>query len=204
MTSLCPQVRTSEAALTIPPPPGRKNTRLKTLIEMDYLSLETITFGFENIPTSEFAAARRKVANESVLSPIHADLKAVAMWFLRQQGYSETTLESRYPHGIRRADVASVPPDFYIEVGQVADPSRIHHMLGMDVIMNGSYISSVLRRYPPDADPTDEIAGIISIPFPVEDPTDRAWDSDEIEIHTFSRGKKSPSTPNRRHSWWRE
>lgn len=204
MTSLCPQVRTPEAALTIPPPPGRKNTRLKTLIEMDYLSLETITFGFENIPTSEFAAARRKVANESVLSPIHADLKAVAMWFLRQHGYREVAFEPRYPHGIRRADVASVPADYFIEVGHVADPSRIHHMLGIDVVIHGSSISSVLRRYPSDADPTEEIEGIVSIPFPVDDPTARAWDSDELEIHIFSRGEKRPSTPNRWHLWWKE
>ena len=75
-------------------------------------------------------------------------------------------------------------------------------MLGMDVIMDGSYISSVLRRYPSDDDPTDQIEGIVSIPFPVEDPTARAWDSDELEIHTFSRGKKRPSTPNRWHPWW--
>jgi hypothetical protein len=77
-------------------------------------------------------------------------------------------------------------------------------MLGMDVMMCGSSISSVLRRYPSDADPTDEVQGIVSIPFPVGDPAARAWDSDELQIHTFSRGKKQPSTPNRRHPWWYE
>lgn len=188
----------------IPPPPGSKSNRLKTLIEMGYLSLETVTFEFETIPTGEFARARRAVANASILSPLHADLKAVATWFLRQQGYSSVTFEPHYPHGIRRADVASVPPDYYIEVGQVADPSRIYHMLGMDVVMRGSSVSSVLQRYPSDDDPTAETKGIVSIPFPVDDPTARAWDSDKLEIHTFSRGRRQASTSNRRHQWWYE
>lgn len=171
---------------------------------MGYLSLETVTFEFEDIPTSEFASARRAVADASVLTPLHADLKAVATWFLRRQGYSDVRFEPRYPHGRRRADVASVPSDFFVEVGQVADLSRVYQMLGMDVIMQGSYISSVLRRYPSDDDPTDQIEGIVSIPFPVDDPTARAWDSDELRIHTFSRGEKRPSAPNRWHSWWKE
>jgi hypothetical protein len=172
---------------------------------MGCLSLETVSFEFEQIPTSRFARARREVAKASVLSPLHADLKAVAVWFLRQKGYSGVEFEPNYPHGIRRADVASVPANYFVEVGHIADPSRIYHMLGMDVVMRGSSISSVLRRYPSDADPTDEIKGIVSIPFPVEDDqTARAWDSDELEIHTFSRGEKRPSTPNRRHPWWRE
>ena len=70
MTSLCPQVRTPEAALTIPPPPGRKNTRLKTLIEMDYLSLETITkleaaLGISLIQVPEFKSkAKTQVTTE--------------------------------------------------------------------------------------------------------------------------------------------
>lgn len=204
MSSLQSQVRNADAALTIPPPPGSKSTRLKTLIEMNYLSLETVTFEFEDISTSEFARVRREVANTDVLTPMHADLKAVATWFLRRQGYSEVKFEPRYPHGIRRADVASVPSDFFVEVGHVEDLSRVYHMLGMDVVMEGSYISSVLRRYPSDNDPTDQIEGIVSIPFPVDDPTARAWDSDKLEIHTFSRGKKRASTPNRWHPWWRE
>jgi hypothetical protein len=190
--------------LSIPPPPGSKNNRLKTLIERGYLSLETVSFEFENIPTSEFASARRAVANASVLTPLHADLKAVATWFLRRRGYSDVKFEPRYPHGIRRADVASISSDFFIEVGQVADLSRVYQMLGMDVVMRGSHVSSVLRRYPPDDDPTDQIEGIVSIPFPVDDPAARAWESDEIEIHTFSRGRRRPSTPNRLHPWWGE
>ena len=204
MSNLRPRVREAEAALTIPPPPGSKSSRLKTLIEMGYLSLESVTFDFERIPTSKFARARREVANAEVLTPLHADLKAVATWFLRRLGYSKVQFEPDYPHGIRRADVASVPADYFVEVGQVADLSRIYHMLGMDVVMRGSSISSVLRRYPPDADPTDGIQGIVSIPFPVDDPTARAWESDELEIHTFSRGGRRPSTPNRRHPWWYE
>jgi hypothetical protein len=204
MSNLRPQIRNPEAALTIPPPPSSKNHRLKTLVEMGYVSLETITFEFEQIPTSKFARARRKVANADVLSPMHADLKAVATWFLRRRGYSDVQFEPRYPHGTRRADVASVPADYFVEVGHVADLSRIYHMLGMDVIMRGSSISSVLKRYPSDVDPTDGIQGIISIPFPVDDPAARAWDSDELEVHIFTRGKKQPSTSNRRHPWWRE
>ena len=204
MSSLRPQVRTPEAALTIPPPPGRKNTRLKRLIEMEYLSLESITVDFEQISTSKFASARRKVATADVLTPLHADLKAVGTWFLHQQGYSQVEFEPRYPHGMRRADVASVPSDFFVEVGQVEDVSRIYHMLGMDVVMEGSYISSVLKRYPSDDDPTYQIEGIISIPFPVDNPAARTWDSDELAIHTFFRGKKRPSTPNRWHPWWGE
>ena len=171
---------------------------------MGYLSLESVTFDFERIPTSKFARARREVANADVLSPLHADLKAVGTWFLHRRGYSEVEFEPRYPHGIRRADVASVPSDFFVEVGQVEDLSRVYHMLGLDVVMEGSYISSVLRRYPSDNDPTGQIEGVISIPFPVNDPTARAWDSDELAIHTFSRGKKRPSTPNRWHPWWGE
>lgn len=189
--------------MTIPPPPGHDNTRLKQLLEMSYLSLETISFEFGQIPTGEFAAARRQVAGAGVLTPLHADVKAVATWFLRKQGYSRVEFEPCYPHGIRRADVASVPADYYIEVGHVADSSRIYHMLGMDVVMRGSSVSSVLRRYPSDADPTDGIQGIVSIPFPANDPTARAWESRELEIHIFSRGDKKVSTPNRRHPWWR-
>ena len=204
MSSLQSRVRTPEAALNIPPPPGSYNRRLKQLMEMDYLSLETISLQFEQIPTGEFAKARREVAGAGVLTPLHADLKAVATWFLQKRGYSRVQFEPNYPHGIRRADVASVPADYYVEVGQVADPSRIYHMLGMDVVMRGSSISSVLKRYPSDTDPTDGIQGIVSIPFPVDDPAARAWESDEIQIHTFSRGEKRPSTPNRRHPWWRE
>jgi hypothetical protein len=177
---------------------------LKTLIERGYISLKSVTFEFEQIPTSDFARARRGVANAEVLTALHADLKAIATWFLRRQGYSEVTYEPHYPQGIRRADVASVPADYFVEVGHVADPSRVYHMLGMDVVMTGSSISSVLKRYPSDADPTDGILGIVSIPFPVEDPTARAWESDEIEIHIFSRGGRQPSTPNRRHPWWSE
>ena len=204
MSNLQPEVQSPEVALTVPPPRGSKSNRLKELIEMGYLSLETITFEFEEIPTSEFASARRAVAKANVLTPLHADLKAVATWFLRRRGYSHVRFEPHYPHGIRRADVASVSPDYFIEVGHVSDLSRIYQMLGMDVIMLGSSISSVLRRYPPDDDPTSSIKGIISIPFPVNAPTARAWDSNELEIHTFSRGEKRPSTPNRWHPWWGE
>jgi hypothetical protein len=190
--------------LTIPPPPGHDNARLKQLMEMGYLSMESVTFDFEQIPTSKFARARRKVANAEVLTPLHADLKAVATWFLRQSGYSDVRFEPQYPHGVRRADVASVPAEYFVEVGHVADTSRIYHMLGMDVVMRGSSISSVLKRYPTDSDPTDGIQGIVSVPYPVDDPAARAWESDELRIHIFSRGRKRPSTPNRRHPWWYE
>lgn len=203
MSSIQLQVRAPEAALTIPPPPGHDNARLKQLLEMDYLSLETVTLDSEQIPTKEFARARREVANAGVINPLHADMKAVATWFLLKRGYRRVQFEPKYPHGKRRADVASVPAHYFIEVGHVSDSSRIYHMLGMDVVMRGSRISSVLRRYPSDSDPTDEIQGIVSIPFPSDDPTTRAWECDELQIHIFSRGENQVSTPNRRHPWWR-
>ena len=202
MTSLQPEPREAGAALTTPPPGRHENGRLVALIERGYLSLETISFESETIRTSEFATARRAVANANVLSPIHADMKAVATWFLKQKGYDQVILEPRYPHGIRRADVASVPPDYFIEVGQVTDLSRIYHMLGLDIIVRGSGISSVLRRFPVENDPTALIKGIVSIPFPVDNSEARAWTSDQIEIHIFTRGEKRPSSPNRRHPWW--
>jgi hypothetical protein len=171
---------------------------------MGYLSLVTVTIELEQIPTSAFARARREVARADTLTPLHADLKAVATWFLHQQGYSEVTYEPYYPHGMRRADVASVPADYYVEVGHVADPSRVYHMLGIDVVMRGNRISSVLKRYPSDTDPTAEIQGIVSVPYPVDDPTAREWNRDELDVHTFSRGRRQASTPNRRHQWWCE
>lgn len=204
MSNLRPQVRSPEAALTIPPPPGSKSRRLKTLIEMGYLSLETVSFEFEQISTSKFARARREVANADVLTPLHADLKAIATWFLRRRGYATVSYEPRYPHGQRKADVASVPPAYFVEVGQITDKSRIYEMLGIDVVMDGSRVSSVLRRYPLDNDPTETIEGIVSIPYPVDDEYARAWDNDVVEIHIFSRGQKRATTPNRWHPWWSE
>lgn len=204
MSSLNPETREASAALRIPPPGRHESARLETLIEQGYLSLETIVFDTEVIRTREFARARRSVANATVLTPLHADLKAIATWFLHKRGYPQIAFEPRYPHGIRRADVASIPPDYYVEVGQVEDLSRIYHMLGLDVVMRGSSVSSVLRRYPADDDPTAEVMGIISIPFPVDDPEARAWNSEELEIHIFARGDKTASTPNRRHPWWHE
>jgi hypothetical protein len=171
---------------------------------MGYLSLETIRFNSEAIRTSEFAGARRLVAAAGVFTPLHADLKAIATWFLRKQGYSQVVFEPHYPHGVRRADVAPIPQDYFVEVGQVTDLSRIYHMRGRDTGMRGSRSSSVLRRYPADDDPTAKIKGIISIPYPVDDPEARAWDSEELEIHIFSRGTKTAKTPNRRHPWWGE
>ncbi|MDS0296535.1 hypothetical protein [Halogeometricum luteum] len=194
--------RSAEAALDIPPPGKHENSRLKSLIEKEYLSLETAIFPFDEIPTSEFARARRAVAGSVVLTPLHADLKAVATWYLQRQGVSNIAYEPCYPGSSRRADVAEISQGFYAEVGQVEDLSRVYEQLGIDVVMRGSSVSSVLRRYPTDEDPTDDVNAILSIPFPVADSYARAWTLDELSVHTFTRGAKVPTTPNRRNPWW--
>jgi hypothetical protein len=171
---------------------------------MGYLSLETTTFDFEEVPTSKFAEARRSVAKSMVLTPLHADLKAVAAWFLKREGQTTIRYEEPYPGSLRRADVVAVHRGIYAEVGMVEDISRIYESLGMDVVMHGSTVSSVLKRYPSTADPTDDVQSILSVPFPVNDPTVRAWELDEIAVHTFSRGNKRPTTPNRWNPWWGE
>lgn len=196
--------REPEAALTIPPPGRHANGRLKVLLERGYLSLDTATFDFETISTSRFAESRRSVAQSTVLTPLHADLKAVAAWYLQREGPTTIRYEEPYPGSLRRADVVAVNRGVYAEVGMVEDISRIYESLGMDIVMRGSTVSSVLRRYPSTADPTDRVQSILSVPFPVTDPTVRAWELDKIAIHTFSRGDKRPTTPNRRNPWWGE
>jgi len=194
--------RGPEATLHIPPPGGRANGRLKELQEMGYLSLETTTFDLEEVSTRKFAEARRSVAKSVVLNPLHADLKAVAAWFLQKQQSTTIRYEQLYPRSLRRADVAAVNEGAYAEVGMVEDVSRIYEMLGMDVVMRGSSISSVLKRYPASDDPTSSVRAILSIPFPSTDPTVRAWELDELAIHRYCRGNKRPTTPNRHHPWW--
>jgi hypothetical protein len=199
------RTRDAELALTIPPPGRHENKRLKYLIEKGYLSLNSITFDFDEIPTSKFAEARRKVAKSVVLSPLHADLKAIATWYLERKGCVQISYEQEYPDSARVADVASVLSDSYAEVGQVQDISRIYQMQGIDVVMRGSFVSSVLQRYPQfprDRFPGPGVREILSVPFPVEGDYDRAWELDEIAIHIFQLGDKRPTTPNRRHPWW--
>lgn len=196
------ETREPEAALHIPPPGVHENGRLKDLLEMGYLSLETTTFDFEEVPTSKFAEARRSVAKSTVLNPLHADLKAVAAWFLQRPHSTTIHYEQLYPRSLRRADVVAINKGVYAEVGMVEDVSRIYEMLGMDVVMRGSSISSVLKRYPAYDDPTSSVRAILSVPFPSTDPAARAWELDELAIHRYRRGNKRPTTPNRRHPWW--
>lgn len=198
--------RSSEAALSIPPPQSHKSGRLKYLVENSYLSLETVTFDFEEISTTEFAEVRRRVAEAEIITPLHADLKAVATWFLRRTGCREITYEQKYPESARIADVACVSTGQYAEVGNVEDVTRVYQMLGLDVVSHGSEISSVLRRHPPSDDPSKRggVRAILSVPFPVEDEYRRAWEVNELEVHTYTLGSKPVSTPNRNHHWWAE
>jgi hypothetical protein len=198
--------RNPEAALTIPPPGKYESTWLKYLIETNYLSLETVTFEFDEIPTPEFAKARRAVAESEIKTPLHADLKAVATWYLQQLGCTQLTYEHRYPQTALKADVASVPKGYYAEVGQVEDVRRVYQVLGLDVVTHGSEVSSVLRRYPKSDDPTCRGGTqlVLSVPFPVDDLYTRAWELDELSVHHYARGSQSPTTPNRRHPWWGE
>jgi hypothetical protein len=206
VSELQSEKRSPEAALSIPPPSSYKNRLLVYLVEKQYLSLNTVSFEFEQIPTSRFAEVRREVAESDIRNPLHADLKAVATWYLHQRGYHDIVYEQQYPESARIADVASVSSGFYAEVGYVADVSRIYQMLGLDVFNSGNEISSVLRRHPPSDEPTDRggVQAMLSIPFPAEEEYSRAWELDELAIHTYTLGSRSVSTPNRRHRWWGE
>lgn len=196
--------RSPQAALSIPPPQSYESGRLKYLVENDYLSLETVSFHFEEISTTEFAEVRREVAEADIVTPLHADLKAIATWYLRQTGCEQITYEQRYPESSRIADVACVSTGQYVEVGTVEDVTRVYQMLGLDVISHGSEIASVLRRHPKSDNPKKRggVKSILSVPFPAEDGYRRAWEVDELEVHTYTLGSKSVSTPNRRHYWW--
>jgi hypothetical protein len=179
---------------------------LKYLVAKRYLSLETIRFEFEEISTTEFAEIRRKVAEAEIITPLHADLKAVGTWFLRRKGCEVVTYEQKYPESARIADVACVPRGRYAEVGKVEDITRVYQMLGLDVISRGSEVSSVLRRHPESDDPTKRgsVRAMLSVPFPVDDEYRRAWEVDELAVHIYTLGSRSVSTPNRRHRWWGE
>jgi hypothetical protein len=206
VSELQSEERSSEAALSIPPSSSFKNLLLEYLVENEYLSLNTVSFDIEKIPTSRFAEVRREVAESDIKNPLHADLKAVATWYLHQRGCHDITYEQKYPKSARIADVASASSGFYTEVGYVEDVSRVYQMLGLDVFNSGNEVSSVLRRHPPSNEPTDRggVQAMLSIPFPVEDEYSRAWELDELAIHTYTLGSKSVSTPNRNHSWWGE
>jgi len=195
-----------DTALTAPPPGKHESSRLKYLVEEGYLSLETTSFDFEEIPTEAFEEAQEAVAESATSSPLHADLKAVATWYLQQGEDAEITYEQQYPQSARVADVASVPIGRYVEVGHVQDISRIYQTLGIDVVMRGSGVSSVLRRHPWSDVPTERggVRAILSIPFPVHQPPKRAWDLDRVKVHTYSLGETPVTTPNRRHTWWGE
>jgi len=198
--------RSPEAALSIPSPRRFESEWLKYLVAKHYLSLETVTFEFEEISTTEFAEVRRKVAEAAIITPLHADLKAVATWFLRRKDCEEVTYEQKYPESARIADVACVPRGYYVEVGKVEDITRIYQMLGLDVISRGSEVSSVLRRHPESDDPTKRgsVRAMLSVPFPVDDEYRRAWEVDELAVHTYTLGSRPVSTANRRHRWWGE
>jgi hypothetical protein len=168
-----------DTALTAPPPGKHESSRLKYLVEEGYLSLETTSFDFEEIPTEAFEEAQEAVAESATSSPLHADLKAVATWYV-QRGEEEDTeisYEQQYPQSARVADVASVPTGRYVEVGHVEDISRVHQVLGIDLVMRGSEVSSVLQRHPWSDVPTERggVRAMLSIPFLVQHPPKRAW-----------------------------
>ena len=195
-----------DTALTAPPPGKHESSRLKYLVEEGYLSLETTSFDFEEIPTEAFEEAQEAVAESATSSPLHADLKAVATWYLEQGEETEISYEQQYPQSARVADVSSVPIGHYVEVGYVEDISRVHQTLGIDVVMRGSSVSSVLRRHPWSDIPTERggVRAVLSIPFPVHHPSKRAWDLDRLKVHTYTLGSTPVTTPNRRHTWWGE
>lgn len=197
-----------DTALTAPPPGKHESSRLKYLVEEGYISLETTSFDFEEIPTEAFEEAQDAVAESATYSPLHADLKAVATWYLRRRGEENTEIsyEQQYPQSGRVADVASVPTGWYVEVGHVEDISRVHQVLGIDVMMRGSEVSSVLRRHPWSDVPTERggVRAILSIPFPVHHPSKRAWNLDRLKVHSYTLGTTPVTTPNRRHTWWGE
>lgn len=192
----------AEAALRIPPPGGREHRRLQYLVENGYLNLEATPIDLAEIPTPEFVRARRAVARSTTLSVLHADLKAVATWYLRQQGATDITYEQRYPAKFRVADVVSTSTGRYIEVGQVEDISRVYQSLGLDITLRGSSVSQVMNRYPPDGE-VQPISELISIPFPTSDQTRRAWEFDVLSVFSYTRGDCSPIVNNRRNRFWK-
>jgi hypothetical protein len=191
----------AEMALRIPPPGGRENRRLQYLVKNGYLKLESTPIDLAEIPTPEFVRARRAVARSTTLSVLHADLKAVATWYLRQQGATDITYEQRYPAEFRVADVVSTSTGRYIEVGQVEDISRVYQSLGLDITLRGSSVSQVMNRYPPDGE-VQPISELISIPFPTKDQTRRAWEFDVLSVFSFTLGACTPAANNRRNRFW--
>lgn len=191
-----------EMALRIPPPGGREHRRLRYLVENGYLDLESTPIDLAEIPTPEFAQARRAVARSTTLSVLHADLKAVATWYLWQQDSTDITYEQRYPAKFRIADVVSTSTGRYIEVGQVEDISRVYQSLGLDITLRGSSVSQAMNRYPPDGE-VQPISELISIPFPTSDQTRRAWEFDVLSVFSYTRGDCSPIVNNRRNRFWK-
>ena len=191
----------AETALRIPPPGGREHRRLRHLVENGYLDLTSTPIDLAEIPTPEFARARRAVARSTTLSVLHADLKAVATWYLWQQGATDITYEQRYPAKFRIADVVSTSTGRYIEVGQVEDISRVYQSLGLDITLRGSSVSQVMTRYPPDGE-VQPISELISIPFPTSDQTRRAWEFDVLSVYSFTTGDSVPVVNNRRNRFW--
>lgn len=194
-------VSDTEMSLRIPPPGGREHRRLQNLVENGYLAIESTPIDLTEIPTPEFVRARRAVARSTTLSVLHADLKAVATWYLRQQDAMTITYEERYPADFRIADVASTSTGQYIEVGQVEDISRVYQSLGLDITLRGSSVSQVMNRYPPDGE-VQPINEFISIPFPTTDQTKRAWELDRLSVYRFSIGDSTPVVNNRRNRFW--
>lgn len=191
-----------EMALRIPPPGGREHRRLQYLVENEYLDIESTPIDLTEIPTPEFIRARRAVARSTTLTALHADLKAVATWYLRQKDATDITYEQRYPSKFRIADVVSTSTGRCIEVGQVGDISRVYQSLGLDITLRGSSVSQVMNRYPPDGE-VQPISEFISIPFPTSDQTRRAWEFDVLSVFSYTRGDCSPIVNNRRNRFWK-
>jgi hypothetical protein len=200
------RIREPEAALSIPPPRSYESDRLRYLVEQRYLSLETVEFDIEEIPTKEFRSVRHEIGETEIKSLSHADLKAVAAWFLRQRGSRKITYEERYPESARIADVASIQTGEYVEVGQVEDVTRVYETLGLDVVSRGGVVTTVLRRHPESNDPTKRgsVRAVLSVPFPAKDEHSREWERDLLAVHRYTLGSRTVSTPNRRHCWWGE
>lgn len=191
----------AEVALRVPTPNRRENKRLQHLVSKDYLSLSREVLDFSSIPTPEFAEARRAVAHSSTITPLHADAKAVATWYLRRYGCQQISYEVTYPQDSRRADVASPDVGVYAEVGQVDDITRIYEVLGLSVVLDGSRISSVLQRFPIPENLESRTEAVVCVPYPTVDDESRAWELDEIEVCIYTRGGHD-LFPDRNNRFW--
>lgn len=181
---------------------GRDHDRVSYLVEEGYISFEQTTIPVSAIPTKQYADARRAVDHSRTVNPLHADLKAIATWYLWDRTAFQVDYEVRYPRDGRVADAAIPAASTYVEVGHIQDFRRIYQLLGYDLQLEGTTISSVLQRYPATDDPREQVCRILWIPFPATTPNARAWDAEEIAVYSYSRGPVEPLVANRSNGFW--